>query len=87
MHSGLQNGGTPMYSGKQVHEGEPFASLHIEFGPQGDGKHGLLGITKIGVSAKKHKGSFVANKNYSGAYVTVDTSQKDLLYIWQGSCI
>lgn len=42
IHSGLQFGGFPVNSGKQEQEGEPFISLHIEFGPQGDGIHGLM---------------------------------------------
>lgn len=40
-HSGLQLGGRPMKSGKQLHDANWFTTAHCEFGPQGDGKHGF----------------------------------------------
>lgn len=39
MHSGLQYGGLPINSGKHAQEGASPITLHIEFGPQGDGLH------------------------------------------------
>lgn len=43
-HSGLQPlYGSPEYSGKHVHDPAPFLSLHIAFGPHGEGLHGSLG--------------------------------------------
>lgn len=44
-HSGLQYGGEPVKFGKQVHDGIPDKSLHIEFGPHGDGVHGVISAT------------------------------------------
>lgn len=41
-HSGLHKGGVPRYSGAQVHTAWSFTSLHILFGPHGDGLHGLV---------------------------------------------
>lgn len=41
-HSGLQFGGRPRYSGKQVHEGAPLISRHIELSPHGFGMQGFL---------------------------------------------
>lgn len=43
-HSGLQLGGAPIKSGRQEHEGDSPDTLHCEFGPQGDGSHGFVGI-------------------------------------------
>lgn len=45
VHSGLQPGGLPIYSGKQEHTACPLTSLHWLFGPQGDGLHGFLGAS------------------------------------------
>lgn len=36
-HSGLQYGGTPIYSDLHEHIGVPETSLQTEFGPQGEG--------------------------------------------------
>lgn len=44
MHSGRQFGGLPKNSSTQAHDGAPFTSLHIEFGPHGEGIHGLTYI-------------------------------------------
>lgn len=44
IHSGLQLGGVPIKSGKQEQEGESLIILQAEFGPQGDGSHGLTGF-------------------------------------------
>lgn len=44
-HSGLQYGGEPVKFGKQVHDGILDKSLHIEFGPHGDGVHGVISAT------------------------------------------
>lgn len=41
-HSGLQVGGLPLYPGTHVQTACPFISLHWLFGPQGDGRQGLL---------------------------------------------
>lgn len=41
MHSGRQFGGLPRKVSIQAHDGEFPTSLHIEFGPQGEGSHGL----------------------------------------------
>lgn len=43
IHSGLQFGGTPINVGKQEHDGVLPFTLHSEFGPHGDGIHGLTG--------------------------------------------
>lgn len=53
-HSGLQFGGIPIYWERQLQDGTPWLSLHCEYGPHGDGMHGLVystgeycgGITK-----------------------------------------
>lgn len=34
-----------MKSGKQEHDGESFIPRHTEFGPQGDGWHGFIGLS------------------------------------------
>lgn len=49
-HSGLQYGGLPTNPFKQEHDGTPPISLQREFGPQGDGRHGLIGSIFIGDS-------------------------------------
>lgn len=43
IHSGLQLGGAPMYSGKQEQEGLSPDALHWEYGPHGVGWHGFTG--------------------------------------------
>lgn len=43
LHSGLQYGDCPWKPSKHVHDGASLVSLHIEFGPHGDGKHGFVG--------------------------------------------
>lgn len=45
-HSGLQAGGTPRNPTLQEQAARSFAILHSLFGPQGDGSHGLNGVTK-----------------------------------------
>lgn len=47
LHSGLQSGGDPLKSGKQVHTACPLFSLQLLFGPQGDGVHGRVGVTVV----------------------------------------
>lgn len=48
-HSGLQLGGLPVYSGRQVHEGLSPTTRHSEYGPQGDGEHGAtLTTSRLG---------------------------------------
>lgn len=42
-HSGRQFGGAPMYSLRHEQDGVSPTGLHSEFGPQGDGWHGLMG--------------------------------------------
>lgn len=44
-HSGLQPGGLPIYSSKQVQTACSLFTRHWLFGPQGDGKHGFLGFS------------------------------------------
>lgn len=46
-HSGLQFGGFPMYWDIQLHDGTPWLSWHCEYGPQGDGMHGLTYSTGV----------------------------------------
>ena len=41
IHSGLQFGGLPVYSGKQEHNGDSLTILHWAFEPQGDGWQGF----------------------------------------------
>lgn len=49
IHSGLQYGGDPTYSGKQEHDGKPLRTLQTAFDPHGDG---WQGSTKTGSSSK-----------------------------------
>lgn len=42
VHSGLQDGGLPMKSGKHEHTDCPLIDLHWLLGPQGDGLQGRL---------------------------------------------
>lgn len=46
-HSGLQFGGLPIYSERQLQDGTPWLSWHWEYGPQGDGMHGLIYSTGV----------------------------------------
>lgn len=62
IHSGRQFGGELINSGKHEQEGEPLASLQMEFGPQGEGWHKLIGGS--GGSSKIHY--FSKHKNLSG---------------------
>lgn len=60
VHSGRQFGGRPMYFG--VHEQTAVSSLttrHCEFGPQGDGTHGLVGC--VGAISEKSQTDFYWN--------------------------
>lgn len=52
-HSDLQYGGLPMKPDKQEHDGTPPISRHWEFGPHGDGRHGLTGSLSTGVDSVK----------------------------------
>lgn len=49
-HSGRQFGGDPMNSFKHEHDGVSPTTLHCEFGPQGDGRHGSRFSTSLGGS-------------------------------------
>lgn len=40
IHSGLQFGGDPIYSGKHEQDGNSLITLQIAFCPQGDGRQG-----------------------------------------------
>lgn len=42
IHSGRQFGGFPIKVSKHAQTAWPFASLHILFGPHGDGSQGLV---------------------------------------------
>lgn len=43
-HCGRQAGGAPTWPGKQAHDGDPApATVHVEYGPHGDGTHGSRG--------------------------------------------
>lgn len=44
IHSGLQFGGELINPARHEHDGLSLITLHSEFGPQGDGWHGLIGI-------------------------------------------
>lgn len=48
-HSGRHIGGDPINPSTQEHTAWPFIALHLLFGPQGDGTHGLT-ITGSGKS-------------------------------------
>ena len=48
MHSGLQYGGEPINSGKQLHEGEFSDIWHWALGPHGDGWQTFIGSGWIG---------------------------------------
>lgn len=80
MHSGLQLGGEPVYSGKQEQDGEPFISLHWAFGPQGDGMHGLSGST-TGSATKKLIIVYVTLRDFVRFYLSVNIWQMGLHYI------
>lgn len=54
-HSGRQFGGDPMYSCRHEHDGESPIGLHSEYGPHGDGWHGLIGSCCGGGSTKYQK--------------------------------
>lgn len=54
-HSGLQLGGTPMYSGKHEQEGLSPDALHWEYGPHGVGWHGFAGGNACGGATKINK--------------------------------
>lgn len=43
IHSGLQLGGDPLKSGRQLQDGELLITRHWAFAPQGEGWHGLMG--------------------------------------------
>lgn len=45
VHSGLQFGGEPTKLDKHVQDGTLLIIWHMELGPQGDGKHGLISIS------------------------------------------
>lgn len=77
-HSGLQFGGDPWYSGRHEHTAFPFLSMHLLFGPQGDGVHGcgvsggsavgqvrnkITKISKILDLEKKRKSSNILKRN------------------------
>lgn len=47
VHSGLQPGGLPIYSGRQEQTACPFTCLHWLFGPHGEGLQGFLGISTL----------------------------------------
>lgn len=51
-HSGLHDGGTPIYPIRQEHTACAYIARHTLFGPQGDGSQTLLlgGITEIQIS-------------------------------------
>lgn len=53
MHSGLQLGGVPIICGEQEQTGTSFFTLHSEFGPHGEGEHGLIGSYFSGVFGGK----------------------------------
>lgn len=53
-HSGRQFGGLPRYPDVHEQAGLPLALLHIEFGPQGEGTQGSLGISGIGSASKMY---------------------------------
>lgn len=52
IHSGLQLGGEPIYSGRHAQEGASFITWHTALAPQGDGWHGFSGITGWGAKEK-----------------------------------
>lgn len=53
MHSGRQLGGLPRKVSRQAHDGKFPTSLHIEFGPQGEGSHGLTYAGGVSSKIKK----------------------------------
>ena len=58
-HSGRQPlYGSPKYSGKHAHDPAPFLSLHTALAPQGDGLHGLVGLSVTGAAKRYEKYSF-----------------------------
>ena len=50
-HSGRQFGGDPTYSGRQEHDGMSPFTWQIALGPQGEGRHGLVGGASAGGGA------------------------------------
>lgn len=64
VHSGLQFGGEPMKLAKHVHDGDLLIAWHKAFGPQGDGRHGLISISfgaKISIINYINVNYYVAN--------------------------
>lgn len=54
-HSARQFGGAPIKFGAHIQTGLSPSSLQCEFGPQGEGKHGLILIGASGAVDKKKK--------------------------------
>lgn len=66
-HSGRQLGGGPRSSGKQVQDDEPSGvTVHREFGPQGEGLHGSLGVGESPISILFERGSINSRQNGEG---------------------
>lgn len=66
VHSGLQFGGIPIKPSTHEHAGLSPRNWHIEFGPHGDGTHGLIGTLGSSAKLKKHYITFInfLNCNY-----------------------
>lgn len=59
-HSGRQLVyGSPVYSGKQVHDPAPLRSLHTAFAPHGDGLQGFRGASTADTTASHEKMTFM----------------------------
>lgn len=55
-HSGLQNGGDPIYKAWHEHDAKPLMLRHSAYKPQGDGTQGFEGSEMLGkVSVKLNR--------------------------------
>lgn len=55
VHSGRQFGGDPMYVCKQEQAGLSPITLHSEWWPHGDGRHGLIGTFGVSGNSLLHR--------------------------------
>lgn len=93
MHSGRQFGGLPKNSSIQAHEGELFTSLHIAFGPHGEGKQGLtyvsgstsVTIGNLLISLMNKPNEYIAKTNYIITFYFTATERVTFKPLWTGA--
>lgn len=69
IHSGWQLGGAPLNSGKQEQDGDSPTTLHIEFGPHGEGSQGLIGFASKTNAVNGSRQNFLFFRVGSSTYV------------------